>query len=67
MLYFINITEHCNHNDDHDCPLCESSFPSHEILAEHLQALHQKPSEEKEFKCRNCGKKFPVKQALQRQ
>ncbi|XP_040186184.1 PR domain zinc finger protein 5 isoform X1 [Rana temporaria] len=59
-------TEHCNHNDDHDCPLCESSFPSHEILAEHLQALHQKPSEEKEFKCRNCGKKFPVKQALQR-
>ncbi|XP_073459465.1 PR domain zinc finger protein 5 isoform X4 [Aquarana catesbeiana] len=59
-------TEHCNHKDDHDCPLCESSFPSHEILAEHLQALHQKPSEEKEFKCRNCGKKFPVKQALQR-
>ncbi|XP_053317396.1 PR domain zinc finger protein 5 isoform X2 [Spea bombifrons] len=52
--------------EDHGCPLCESSFPSQEILAEHLQALHQKPSEEKEFKCRNCGKKFPVKQALQR-
>ncbi|XP_053559578.1 PR domain zinc finger protein 5 [Bombina bombina] len=52
--------------EDHGCPHCESSFPSQEILAEHLQALHQKPSEEKEFKCRNCGKKFPVKQALQR-
>uniref|UniRef100_A0A2D4J001 C2H2-type domain-containing protein n=1 Tax=Micrurus lemniscatus lemniscatus TaxID=129467 RepID=A0A2D4J001_MICLE len=51
---------------DHACPNCESSFPSQEILAEHLQTLHQKPSEEKEFKCRNCGKKFPVKQALQR-
>ncbi|NXA62242.1 PRDM5 protein, partial [Mohoua ochrocephala] len=51
---------------DHACPNCESSFASQEILAEHLQTLHQKPSEEKEFKCRNCGKKFPVKQALQR-
>uniref|UniRef100_UPI00398E8778 PR domain zinc finger protein 5 isoform X5 n=1 Tax=Pristiophorus japonicus TaxID=55135 RepID=UPI00398E8778 len=48
------------------CPQCESSFRSQDILAEHLQSLHQKPSEEKEFKCRNCGKKFPVKQALQR-
>ncbi|XP_041053091.1 PR domain zinc finger protein 5 isoform X6 [Carcharodon carcharias] len=48
------------------CPQCESSFQSQDILAEHLQSLHQKPSEEKEFKCRNCGKKFPVKQALQR-
>lgn len=48
--------------------LCESSFPSEEILAAHLQSLHQRPStEEKEFKCRNCGKKFPIKQALQRQ
>ncbi|NXK66111.1 PRDM5 protein, partial [Sylvietta virens] len=53
-------------NQDHACPNCESSFASQEILAEHLQTLHQKPSEEKEFKCRNCGKKFPVKQALQR-
>uniref|UniRef100_A0A8C5F009 Zinc finger protein n=1 Tax=Gopherus evgoodei TaxID=1825980 RepID=A0A8C5F009_9SAUR len=53
--------------EDHTCPNCESSFASQEILAEHLQTLHQKPSEEKEFKCRNCGKKFPVKQALQRQ
>lgn len=53
--------------EDHACPNCESSFASQEILAEHLQTLHQKPSEEKEFKCRNCGKKFPVKQALQRQ
>lgn len=52
--------------EDHACPNCESSFSSQEILAEHLQTLHQKPSEEKEFKCRNCGKKFPVKQALQR-
>ncbi|XP_030420499.1 PR domain zinc finger protein 5 isoform X9 [Gopherus evgoodei] len=52
--------------EDHTCPNCESSFASQEILAEHLQTLHQKPSEEKEFKCRNCGKKFPVKQALQR-
>ncbi|XP_010282372.1 PREDICTED: PR domain zinc finger protein 5, partial [Phaethon lepturus] len=52
--------------DNHACPNCESSFASQEILAEHLQTLHQKPSEEKEFKCRNCGKKFPVKQALQR-
>ncbi|KAM6120167.1 LOW QUALITY PROTEIN: PR domain zinc finger protein 5 [Pterocles gutturalis] len=52
--------------EDHACPNCESSFASQEILAEHLQTLHQKPSEEKEFKCRNCGKKFPVKQALQR-
>ncbi|NWX53090.1 PRDM5 protein, partial [Steatornis caripensis] len=52
--------------EDHACPNCESSFASQEILAEHLQTLHQKPSEEKEFKCQNCGKKFPVKQALQR-
>ncbi|XP_060634985.1 PR domain zinc finger protein 5 isoform X2 [Anolis sagrei] len=52
--------------EDHACPNCESSFASQEILAEHLQTLHQKPSEEKEYKCRNCGKKFPVKQALQR-
>ncbi|XP_043552540.1 PR domain zinc finger protein 5 isoform X1 [Chiloscyllium plagiosum] len=48
------------------CPQCESSFRSQDILAEHLQSLHQKPTEEKEFKCRNCDKKFPVKQALQR-
>uniref|UniRef100_A0A8C6U0S6 Zinc finger protein n=1 Tax=Neogobius melanostomus TaxID=47308 RepID=A0A8C6U0S6_9GOBI len=53
--------------EDHPCLLCESSFPSEEILAAHLQSLHQRPStEEKEFKCRNCGKKFPIKQALQR-
>ncbi|XP_061635367.1 PR domain zinc finger protein 5 isoform X5 [Phyllopteryx taeniolatus] len=53
--------------EDHPCLLCESSFPSEEILAAHLQSLHQRPStDEKEFKCRNCGKKFPVKQALQR-
>lgn len=54
--------------EDHPCLLCESSFPSEEILAAHLQSLHQRPcSEEKDFKCRNCGKKFPIKQALQRQ
>ncbi|XP_065541999.1 PR domain zinc finger protein 5 isoform X8 [Lathamus discolor] len=53
-------------NEEHACPNCESSFASQEILAEHLQTLHQKPSEEKEFKCQNCAKKFPVKQALQR-
>lgn len=54
--------------EDHPCLLCESSFPSEEILAAHLQSLHQRPStEEKEFKCRSCGKRFPVKQALQRQ
>ncbi|XP_018107187.1 PR domain zinc finger protein 5 isoform X2 [Xenopus laevis] len=58
--------EYVTCKEDHRCPHCESSFPSQEILAEHLQALHQKPVEEKEFKCRNCGKKFPVKQALQR-
>ncbi|MGH0143669.1 UNVERIFIED_CONTAM: hypothetical protein FKN15_029765 [Acipenser sinensis] len=52
--------------EDHPCPHCENSFPSQVILAAHLQTLHQKPSEEKEFKCRNCGKKFPVKQAFQR-
>ncbi|KAM8745678.1 PR domain zinc finger protein 5 isoform 2-T2 [Acanthopagrus schlegelii] len=53
--------------EDHPCLLCESSFPSEEILAAHLQSLHQRPcTEEKDFKCRNCGKKFPIKQALQR-
>ncbi|KAB1282485.1 PR domain zinc finger protein 5 [Camelus dromedarius] len=52
--------------EDYACPQCESSFTSEEILAEHLQTLHQKPTEEKEFKCKSCGKKFPVKQALQR-
>ncbi|XP_054550494.1 PR domain zinc finger protein 5 isoform X3 [Talpa occidentalis] len=52
--------------EDYACPQCESSFTSEEILSEHLQTLHQKPREEKEFKCKNCGKKFPVKQALQR-
>nr|XP_012601312.1 PR domain zinc finger protein 5 isoform X4 [Microcebus murinus] len=52
--------------EDCACPHCESSFTSEDILAEHLQTLHQKPTEEKEFKCKNCGKKFPVKQALQR-
>ncbi|GCB61500.1 hypothetical protein scyTo_0004103 [Scyliorhinus torazame] len=55
-----------NDKEGYACPQCESSFQSQDILAEHLQSLHQKPSEEKEFKCRNCGKKFPVKQALQR-
>uniref|UniRef100_A0A3B3T3J1 Zinc finger protein n=1 Tax=Paramormyrops kingsleyae TaxID=1676925 RepID=A0A3B3T3J1_9TELE len=53
--------------EDHPCLLCESSFPSEEVLAAHLQSLHQRPSgDDKEFKCRNCGKRFPVKQALQR-
>ncbi|XP_030643206.1 PR domain zinc finger protein 5 [Chanos chanos] len=53
--------------EDHPCLLCESSFPSEEILAAHLQSLHQRPSTEgKEFKCKSCGKEFPVKQALQR-
>ncbi|XP_064190408.1 PR domain zinc finger protein 5 [Anguilla rostrata] len=53
--------------EEHPCLLCESSFPSEEILAAHLQSLHQRPStEDKEFKCRSCGKRFPVKQALQR-
>ncbi|XP_010856619.1 PREDICTED: PR domain zinc finger protein 5 isoform X6 [Bison bison bison] len=52
--------------EDYACPFCESSFTSEEILAEHLQTLHQKPTEEKEYKCKSCGKKFPVKQALQR-
>lgn len=52
--------------EDCACPHCESSFASEEILAEHLQTLHQKPTEEKEYKCKSCGKKFPVKQALQR-
>ncbi|XP_042839913.1 PR domain zinc finger protein 5 isoform X5 [Panthera tigris] len=52
--------------EDYACPQCDSSFTSEEILAEHLQTLHQRPTEEKEFKCKNCGKKFPVKQALQR-
>ncbi|XP_077464405.1 PR domain zinc finger protein 5 isoform X1 [Stigmatopora argus] len=53
--------------EDHPCLLCESSFPSEEILAAHLQSLHQRPAtDDKDFKCRTCGKKFPVKQALQR-
>ncbi|KAG7252702.1 hypothetical protein CRUP_007230 [Coryphaenoides rupestris] len=48
--------------EDHPCLLCESSFPSEEILAAHLQSLHQRPSlEEKEFKCKNCGKRFVCK------
>lgn len=54
-------------DEDHACPQCESSFTSEEVLAEHLHTLHQTPTEEKEFKCRSCGKKFPVRQALQRQ
>lgn len=53
--------------EDYACPQCDSSFISEEIRAEHLQTLHQKPTEEKEFQCKSCGKKFPVKQALQRQ
>uniref|UniRef100_A0A673JBU4 Zinc finger protein n=1 Tax=Sinocyclocheilus rhinocerous TaxID=307959 RepID=A0A673JBU4_9TELE len=53
--------------EDYPCLLCESSFPSEEVLAEHLQSLHQRGSaEDKELKCRTCGKEFPVKQALQR-
>ncbi|XP_054572740.1 PR domain zinc finger protein 5 [Eptesicus fuscus] len=52
--------------EDHACPQCESSFPSEEVLAEHLHALHRTPDGEKEFKCKACGKKFPVPQALQR-
>ncbi|XP_058149268.1 PR domain zinc finger protein 5 isoform X1 [Dasypus novemcinctus] len=58
--------DHLGCKEDYACPQCDSSFTSEEILAEHLQTLHQKPTEEKEFKCKNCGKKFPVKQALQR-
>uniref|UniRef100_A0A8C1XX85 Zinc finger protein n=1 Tax=Cyprinus carpio TaxID=7962 RepID=A0A8C1XX85_CYPCA len=38
--------------EDNPCLLCESSFPSEEVL-------------DKEFKCHSCGKEFPVKQALQ--
>ncbi|XP_068448837.1 PR domain zinc finger protein 5 [Clinocottus analis] len=53
--------------EDHPCLLCESSFPSEDVLAAHLQSLHQRPSsDDKEFKCRSCGKRFPIKQALQR-
>ncbi|CAL8273773.1 unnamed protein product [Arctogadus glacialis] len=60
-------TERLIKKEDHPCLLCESSFPSEEVLAAHLQSLHQRPSgEDKEFKCRNCSKRFPVKQALQR-
>uniref|UniRef100_A0A9J7ZYL7 Zinc finger protein n=1 Tax=Cyprinus carpio carpio TaxID=630221 RepID=A0A9J7ZYL7_CYPCA len=52
--------------EDNPCLLCESSFPSEEVLAEHLQSLDQRGStEDKEFKCHSCGKEFPVKQALQ--
>uniref|UniRef100_A0A2K6G5W5 Zinc finger protein n=1 Tax=Propithecus coquereli TaxID=379532 RepID=A0A2K6G5W5_PROCO len=58
--------DHPGSKEDCACPHCESSFTSEDILAEHLQTLHHKPTEEKEFKCKNCGKKFPVKQALQR-
>ncbi|XP_011884608.1 PREDICTED: PR domain zinc finger protein 5 isoform X8 [Cercocebus atys] len=58
--------DHLGCKEDYACPQCESSFTTEDILAEHLQTLHQKPTEEKEFKCKNCGKKFPVKQALQR-
>ena len=57
---------HLGCEEDFACPQCESSFPSEEVLTEHLQSLHQKPTGEKEFKCENCGKKFPVRQALQR-
>ncbi|KAM5310285.1 PR domain zinc finger protein 5 isoform 1-T1 [Glossophaga mutica] len=53
-------------DEDHACPQCESSFTSEEVLAEHLLSLHQTPGEEKESKCKGCGKAFPVKQALQR-
>lgn len=58
---------HLDCEEDYACPQCESSFPSEEILTEHQQTLHQKPTGEKEFKCQSCGKKFPVRQALQRQ
>ncbi|XP_066090033.1 PR domain zinc finger protein 5 isoform X2 [Saccopteryx bilineata] len=51
---------------DHACPQCDSSFTSEEVLTEHLHALHQTPGGDKEFKCRSCGRKFPVRQALQR-
>lgn len=55
-------------NEDYPCLLCESNFPSEDVLAEHLQSLHQRGrTEDKEFKCSSCGKEFPVKQALQRQ
>lgn len=52
--------------EDYACPQCESSFTSQDILAEHLQTLHQTPTEEQGFKCRLCRRAFPVKQALQR-
>lgn len=58
---------HLDCEEDYACPQCESSFSSEEILTEHRQTLHQKPTGEKEFKCQSCGKKFPVRQALQRQ
>jgi uncharacterized Zn-finger protein len=63
----VHCTGHLGCEEDFACPQCESSFPSEEVLTEHLQSLHQKPTGEKEFKCENCGKKFPVRQALQRQ
>lgn len=60
-------TGHLDCEEDYACPQCESSFSSEEILTEHRQTFHQKPTGEKEFKCQSCGKKFPVRQALQRQ
>lgn len=57
---------HLDCEEDYACPQCESSFSSEEILTEHRQTFHQKPTGEKEFKCQSCGKKFPVRQALQR-
>lgn len=53
--------------EDHPCLLCESSFPSEAVLASHLQSLHRRAgAEEKDFRCRSCGKRFPIRQALQR-
>ncbi|XP_069878152.1 PR domain zinc finger protein 5 isoform X1 [Dipodomys merriami] len=58
--------DHWGCEEEHACSQCKLNFPSEEILAEHVQTLHQRATEEKEVKCKNCGKKFPVKQALQR-
>ncbi|XP_048189468.1 PR domain zinc finger protein 5 isoform X3 [Perognathus longimembris pacificus] len=58
--------DHWGCEEGHACPQCELSFPSEDVLAQHAHILHQRPAEEKEVKCKDCGKRFPVKQALQR-
>jgi len=62
-----NLKEHIKthnpkRNKDFVCHLCDEEFFSLPVLSRHIASIHQG----EEFSCKDCGKKFNRKDALQR-